>query len=228
MADVQHKNLTGTDLHEPKGVAAVVSADRVYKSDGGGSGAWGLMNGDELDSTGAANGDVLIADGSGGTDWTAAGGATYGELQIAANTTSQALSALDIDVDTNYVKVQKDGGGTQWTDGETSGVTLDATNAYMTIVTAGLYEVSFWASFENDTNSAITAFKYSVDDTTSNLSTRRLTRKTGTGGDIGSVAASGFVNLVVGAKLSLWVASSSACAVTMVDSGVTVTLLAAA
>lgn len=35
-----HKNLTGTDLHEPKGVAAVTEAGKVYASDGTGSGAW--------------------------------------------------------------------------------------------------------------------------------------------------------------------------------------------
>ena len=39
MADVQHKNLTGSDLHEPKGVAAA-NAGEVYVADGAGSGAW--------------------------------------------------------------------------------------------------------------------------------------------------------------------------------------------
>jgi hypothetical protein len=36
---VAHKNLTGVDLHEPKGVAAA-AANKVYVSDGAGSGAW--------------------------------------------------------------------------------------------------------------------------------------------------------------------------------------------
>lgn len=39
MANVLHKNLTGTDLHEPKGVAAA-TANQVYVADGAGSGAW--------------------------------------------------------------------------------------------------------------------------------------------------------------------------------------------
>ena len=34
-----HKDLTGTDLHEPKGVAAA-SANTVYVANGSGSGAW--------------------------------------------------------------------------------------------------------------------------------------------------------------------------------------------
>lgn len=39
MADVEHSLLTGSDLHEPKGIAAA-SANRVYVADGAGSGSW--------------------------------------------------------------------------------------------------------------------------------------------------------------------------------------------
>ena len=39
MANVQHSALTGSDLHEPKGVAGQ-AAGKVYVSDGSNSGAW--------------------------------------------------------------------------------------------------------------------------------------------------------------------------------------------
>jgi len=39
MVDIAHKNLTGADLHEPKGVAAA-PANCVYISNGAGSGVW--------------------------------------------------------------------------------------------------------------------------------------------------------------------------------------------
>ena len=39
MANVEHKDLTGTDLHEPKGIAGQ-AAGKVYVSDGSNSGAW--------------------------------------------------------------------------------------------------------------------------------------------------------------------------------------------
>lgn len=39
MANVEHSALTGSDLHEPKGVAAAV-ANRVYVSNGASSGSW--------------------------------------------------------------------------------------------------------------------------------------------------------------------------------------------
>lgn len=43
MPNVQHSSLTDPNLHEPKGVAAA-SANRVYMSNGSGSGAWTLVN----------------------------------------------------------------------------------------------------------------------------------------------------------------------------------------
>lgn len=40
MANVEHANLTGSQLHEPKGLDAVGEAGRIYVSDGLGSGDW--------------------------------------------------------------------------------------------------------------------------------------------------------------------------------------------
>lgn len=42
MTDKSHATLTGTDLHEPKGVAAA-SSNTVYIADGAGSGAWSTV-----------------------------------------------------------------------------------------------------------------------------------------------------------------------------------------
>jgi len=39
MANVEHSTLTGSDLHEPKGIAAA-AANRAYISNGAGSGTW--------------------------------------------------------------------------------------------------------------------------------------------------------------------------------------------
>lgn len=39
MANVLHANLTGADLHEPKGVASA-TANTVYKANGSGTGSW--------------------------------------------------------------------------------------------------------------------------------------------------------------------------------------------
>jgi hypothetical protein len=49
-----HSALTGTDLHEPKGVEAA-TADEVYVADGAGSGTWQKITGDSLDDTDIQN-----------------------------------------------------------------------------------------------------------------------------------------------------------------------------
>lgn len=42
-----HKDLTGSDLHEPKGISGA-SAGTVYKASGAGSGTWGAVEADEV------------------------------------------------------------------------------------------------------------------------------------------------------------------------------------
>lgn len=50
MANVAHADLTGADLHEPKG-ADTAAADKVYVSNGTGSGTWQKITSSQLDST---------------------------------------------------------------------------------------------------------------------------------------------------------------------------------
>lgn len=53
MADVEHSALTGASLHEPKGADAA-AANRVYVSDGVGSGSWTTVSLDVLADTAKA------------------------------------------------------------------------------------------------------------------------------------------------------------------------------
>jgi len=54
MADVEHKNLTGASLHEPKGAAAA-TADKIYVADGAGSGTWEKITADSIDTNSIKN-----------------------------------------------------------------------------------------------------------------------------------------------------------------------------
>ena len=49
-----HSALTGAELHEPKGVASA-SKHTVYVADGVGSGAWNLIDADNIDTTSIKN-----------------------------------------------------------------------------------------------------------------------------------------------------------------------------
>lgn len=55
---VKHNLLTGSDLHEPKGVAAAASGE-VYVADGAGSGAWDNLTAANLDFSALTNGDYV-------------------------------------------------------------------------------------------------------------------------------------------------------------------------
>jgi hypothetical protein len=50
MPDIQHANITGAELHEPKGVAGA-SANTVYVANGSGSGTWQQVTASQIDST---------------------------------------------------------------------------------------------------------------------------------------------------------------------------------
>lgn len=52
---VQHRNLTGADLHEPKGVATA-SNRQVYVANGAGSGTWRKVAAADLDFSALTNG----------------------------------------------------------------------------------------------------------------------------------------------------------------------------
>lgn len=49
-----HKDLTGTDLHEPKGVASA-SIDTIYVANGAGSGSWVKIDSANIDTTSILN-----------------------------------------------------------------------------------------------------------------------------------------------------------------------------
>lgn len=61
----QHKDLTGADLHEPKG-AATALAGSVYVANGSGSGAWGFTQGNRVTLTvlTSAGGKIIIPNAS--------------------------------------------------------------------------------------------------------------------------------------------------------------------
>ena len=56
-----HSTLTGADLHEPKGADAA-SANKVYVSDGAGSGSWSDLPLSALDNSGATTDQFLRGD----------------------------------------------------------------------------------------------------------------------------------------------------------------------
>ncbi len=231
MANVKHSLLTGSDIHEPKAITTA-AAGGVYVGTGSNTGAFKTIATDanatqttmEPKSIDAANaGEVYTADGVGGGAWEAVGGSVFGDMHIVNNTTPLAVTAAadtTLNTDSQYIKIDTG----IWTTGVTDGVTFNA-NGYLEALTAGTYEVSFWTSFDIDTITTFSAVKFSIDDTNTTLSPRKLSRLSGSGGDIGNMAASGYVDLVVGSKVSMWVAADKTVNATFRDAGLTIILL---
>lgn len=59
MPSTSHKNLTGTQVHEPKGVSSA-AINLVYVSNGAGSGTWQKLSASQLTGTGNAFGGQLL------------------------------------------------------------------------------------------------------------------------------------------------------------------------
>ena len=55
---VNHKDLTGASLHEPKGVAAA-SAHTVYVANGSGSGTWEKVDKDSINTSSIKNNNFI-------------------------------------------------------------------------------------------------------------------------------------------------------------------------
>jgi hypothetical protein len=199
MADVQHKNLTGTNLHEPKSLAAVSTADLVYKSNGSGSGAWAKVNGDELDSTGEVAKSILRADGSGNTEWCA--GENYSEVTLDLTGTltrsfpgATAYTDFTLTYDNNIVSnfTYNDATKELVYDGtDTIVVAYSITVAIKRTDTGGSPEMTI-AMFE-DTGSGFTE-----------ITSSRVARSF-TGNDVGSMAVSGLHSIANGDKIKLQV-----------------------
>ena len=58
MANTGHENLTGSDLHEPKGVAAA-AVNKVYVANGSGSGTWQQVAAAQLNTSSIKNTNLV-------------------------------------------------------------------------------------------------------------------------------------------------------------------------
>lgn len=155
MANVEHKNLTGASLHEPKGTAAATSG-QVYTADGAGSGTWQKYLASNIDTTGAAADDAFYADGAGAGSWKSAPGSVYGAISVANNATATTLGTIN-----TYVKV------TAGLTGEhLSGITF--TTDHLTVPVTGAYRVDACISLLGQVNDEF-HFATSTDGTVAGI-----------------------------------------------------------
>ena len=150
----QHSTITGSDLHEPKGIASA-GANKVYVADGAGSGSFKYL--DPKGAASASAGEVYAADGSGTGTFVLPTGKLFAELHITGSSTAQTLAGSSA-----FAKLDP---GTAWTQGQVKNLATVAADGEITISVAGVYLCSFWASFDGAAIAAGTKynFKFSKD-----------------------------------------------------------------
>jgi len=145
----QHNTITGSDLHEPKGISSA-AANKIYVADGAGSGSFKYI--DPKGAGTASAGQVYSADGSGSGTFEFPTGKLFAELHITGASTSQTLSSGSA-----FAQLAP---GSTWTQGQVKNLATvtGASAGAITISVTGVYLCSFWASF--DTASLAAGLKY--------------------------------------------------------------------
>lgn len=165
MANVSHASLTGANLHEPKGVASA-TANKVYVSDGSGSGTWQKLSPPQFSglTTNGAAGQIVTVNGSG--DFVLAG-SPHGQVHFFNISTPYTLS-----YPASYTKIAPTttAGGTpsDVTEATTSRLTYTGTDTVPMSIT---YSISLDQSAASSRNIVVAVFKNGVIDNGRSVST---------------------------------------------------------
>ena len=153
MANVSHASLTGANLHEPKG-ADTATANKVYVSNGSGSGTWQKLSPPQLaglTTNGAAN-QVVTVDGSGNF---VLAGAPHGQIHF-----FDVSSPYSLTYPASYTKIAPtttaSGVPSDFTEATTSRLTYTGTDTVPMCVT---YSVSLDQTASSVRNIVLALFK---------------------------------------------------------------------
>ena len=101
---------------------------------------------------------------------------------------------------------------TAWnTDGLSSGITVSSATGKMTVSNAGIYEIDLSISFSGTLSKTFVFEIYQDDVSASPTPTAtgfKMTRKLGTGGDVGSASLTGLVSLAANDSIMIYVSST--------------------
>ena len=207
MANVEHKNLPESQLHEPKGVSTAANRE-VYVANGTGSGAWQKIKSENLQGLtgdGGLSGRIPVSDGAGG--FTLATKNAYGGMGITSNSNNFAVTAgADATLQTVGDYVLFAGAGAPWVAENLFGVTFSTDRLIAPV--AGVYEIKFWGNVTGyPSTSALVGSRFKINNST--WSTRTAVCKSNAAGDVGVLSSFGLVTLAANDYVQLFVASSA-------------------
>ena len=191
MADKQHNILTGSSLHEPKGVASATDGEVAVASSS--AVVWEKVKETSIDgTTGASANQVLMSDGTDAA-WEDENSVVHGEIEVIGNSTATAIA-----VQGTYVEVTE---GTPAGE-HLSGIT-NATAYRLKVPSDGTYHVTATISFKSTTASAD---DYSFDiGKNGTVISHKATRSTSSASDIGNIALLALQDLATDDEISIMV-----------------------
>lgn len=198
MANINHQSLADPLLHEPKGVAAAASGT-VYVADGTGSGAFQNI------------GNV--------------GKKAYARAFIEDNVTTFAVAAaVDSTLHTaaDYVAIP----ASVITAGIANDVTFDANDSFV-INTAGVYEISGWASISTTGTNNVIGLAFMVNGIAQVVASPVPKTKLKVAGDIITAPGFGIFSLPAGVVIRPAVADDTGSTVTIHEGAFSVTFISA-
>lgn len=143
-----------------------------------------------------------------------ASGVNYASRTITNNAAAIAkTAAIDPNLSSNTDYTQVTGIFSSLPDGIIRGITQQANS--MTIGRTGAYSIDFWASLQASANNTVLAFKVAVNGVIQSI--RRPRAKMDTANAVYAISANGLVPLVAGDVITLWLASTTSCNVTISD-----------
>lgn len=138
----------------------------------------------------------------------------HGEMEIIQNSTVDTITvATDATLYTagDYQQITAN-----WTAGTVNGITHSS--GELTVPVDGVYLLSCWNNITFSVNNTLVGFKFTINGSvTSPASTPTVRRKIGTGTDVGSIAASGLIQLSATNRIGIAAAASNGGDLTITD-----------
>lgn len=145
---IEHKDITESNLHEPKGVSTA-SSGQVYVADGAGSGTQELP---KLEGQAAADLDQIpISNGAGGIEWDYHPTVTLGRIDLIDSSDTFAITGADIRLSASYTDITP-----SFSVAITSGGFLANGTNHLIIPRDGVYRISTWISVSSSAASSPT------------------------------------------------------------------------
>lgn len=222
---IQHRDIPETELHEPKG-ASTASVGTVYTSTGNGSGTWKKIDTDSIEGLGSQQGRedwAVLATGQGGFKYAPL--TAYGSIVINNNASGFPVTAAsDNTLNTNSDYKILTGAGAPWQPDLSYGLSVASDG--LTVLQNGVYKIESWMDIVGfPTNTARLSMKYLVNDNIYSL--RKISVKSNSNGDSGSLTGFGLVDLSEGDTVRVAVASTESGNIIFESGNITLSLVRA-